>query len=151
MKDAKEQKIITRQVSRKLEALIDFRSATQGVQSWSEYVRKGLGMSLAQLAKRLGVTSATVSEAEKLEKEDRVTLGKLRRTADALNCDLVYAFVPRKKIEDHIKDQAIKKTLETLKLAETHMSLENQKVDLDQNERLKDLVEEKIYSKHLWD
>jgi hypothetical protein len=34
---------------------------------------------------------------------------------------------------------------------ESHMSLEDQKVNLDKNERLKDLVDERIYSKYLWD
>jgi hypothetical protein len=35
--------------------------------------------------------------------------------------------------------------------AETHMGLEDQKVTLDKNERLHDLVEERMYSKFLWD
>ena len=34
---------------------------------------------------------------------------------------------------------------------EAHMSLEDQKVNLDKNERLKDLAEERTYSKYLWD
>jgi hypothetical protein len=59
--------------------------------------------------------------------------------------------VPRKKIEDIIRDQAVKKTIQLMDETESHMSLEDQKVNLDKNERLKDLVDERIYSKYLWD
>jgi len=34
---------------------------------------------------------------------------------------------------------------------ETHMSLEDQSVNIEKNERLEDLVQERIYSKYLWD
>jgi enoyl-CoA hydratase/carnithine racemase len=36
-----------------------------------------------------------VAQQEKAEAEDRITLRSLRAYADALDCDLVYAFVPR--------------------------------------------------------
>jgi hypothetical protein len=68
-----------------------------------------------------------------------------------MECDLVYGFVPRKKIEDIIRDQAVKKTIQLMDETENQMSLEDQKVNLDKNERLKDLVDERIYSKYLWD
>jgi hypothetical protein len=35
--------------------------------------------------------------------------------------------------------------------AETHMALEDQKVTLDKKERLKELTQERMYSKYLWD
>lgn len=108
-------------------------------------------MSLTQLAVRLGITQASVSSSSKLEKDGRITVKKLREMANAMDCDLVYEFVPRKKIEDLIRDQAVKKTLELMKESDTHMALEDQKVTIDKNERLKDLVEERIYSKYLWD
>ncbi len=151
MKTPQEQKIITKQVSRRLEELRALLSQAKGVPSWIDYVRLGLGMSLTQLAARLGVAQSSLSSSIKLEKEGRITIHKLKEIADALDCDLVYGFVPRKKIEDIIHDQAVKKTTALMAEAETHMSLEDQKVMLDKNERLKDQVEERIYSKYLWD
>jgi predicted DNA-binding mobile mystery protein A len=151
MKPAKEQKIISKQISRRLEELRSFKSQARGINSWIDYVRLGLGMSLSQLAERIGVAQSSLSGSIKLEKEGRITISKLKEVANAMECDLVYSFVPRKKIEDLMRDQAIKKTTELMDLAETHMSLEDQKVNLDKNERMKDLVEEKIFSKHLWD
>ena len=151
MKAPKEQKLITKQVSKHLEDMRPIASQTRGITSWIDYVRTGLGMSLVQLAKRVGVTQSTISSSIKMEKEGRITLNKLKEIADAMDCDLVYEFVPRKKIEDIMYEQAEKKTKSLMDKAETHMSLEDQKVELDKNERLKELTIERLYSKYLWD
>lgn len=151
MKTPREQKLITIQISRRLEELRPLVAKTKGISSWIDYVRMGLGMSLVQLAKRVGVTQSTISTSIKMEKEGRITLNKLREIAQAMNCDLVYEFVPRKKLEDMIYDQALKKTKSLMEEAETHMALEDQKVELDQTERMKELASDRIYSKYLWD
>lgn len=151
MKPANEQKLITKQISRRLEDLRAISERTKGITSWIDYVRSGLGMTLQQLASRVGVTQSTLSTAIKMEKEGRITINKLREIADAMDCDVVYEFVPRKKLEDIIFDQAIKKTSKLMDEVESHMALEDQKVTLDKNERLKELAAEKIYSKYLWD
>lgn len=151
MKTPQEQKLITKQVSRKLEDIRPLLNLSRGPTSWIDYVRKGLGMSLSQLAKRVGVAQSSLSGSIKLEQEGRISVKKLREIADALDCDLVYALVPRKKMEDAIMDQATKKTVSLMKEAELHMELEDQKVTLDKKERIKELSEERIYSKYLWD
>lgn len=151
MKDSKEQKVITKQVSKRLEELRALKGVTKGINSWIHYVRQGLGMSLTQLAARVGVAQSSISSSMKLEEEGRITINKLKEIANALECDLVYGFVPRKPLEDIIHDQAVKKTLHLMEETETHMSLEDQKVSSDKNERLQYLVEERIYSKYLWD
>lgn len=151
MKTLQDIKKIRKQVSRKSEEIRGFKSVSTGVPSWSKYVRQGLGMSLSQMARRLGVAQSTMSESEKQETEGRITLNKLRKMAEALDCDLVYAFVPREKLEDLVLRQARKKALKSMSLAETHMDLEDQRVLIDKEERLKDIIEEKMYSKYLWD
>lgn len=151
MKRYLEQKIIRKQISRRLDGLIELQKQFKGIDSWIDYVRSALGMSVVQLAGRLGLAQSSVSTSIKLEKEGRITVEKLREVANALDCDLVYGFVPRKKVDEIVHDQAVKKTLQFMNEAETHMSLEDQKVLLDKNERVKDLVEDRLYSKHLWD
>lgn len=151
MKPREEQKLITRQISRKLQKVRELSQASLGVTSWIDYVRTGLGMSLAQLAKRTGVAQASISSSIKLEKEGRISINKLREIADAMECDLVYEFVPRKPLEDIIMDQAKKKTLKFLNETETHMELEDQKVRRDKTERVNELAEDRVYSKQLWD
>jgi predicted DNA-binding mobile mystery protein A len=151
MKPIAEQKIITRQISRRLEEGRELQEHARGISSWIDYVRMGLGMGLTQLASRLGVTQSTLSSSIKLEKEGRITIHKLKEIANAMDCDLVYEFVPRKKLEEIMRDQALKKTKELMDHAETHMGLEDQKVKIDKNERLDELVEERMFSKYLWD
>lgn len=151
MKKPPQQKLITKQVSRKLEDAKAFAQASKGIQSWINYVREGLGMSVSQLAARAGVSQSTMTNAIKSEAEGRMTIHKLREIADALECDLVYTLVPRKKLEDVIQDQAVKKTRELMKASGTHMALEDQQVTRDEGERLKELAEERVYSKYLWD
>lgn len=62
---------------------------------WISTLREAMGLTLADLALRLKVTPPAVRSFEIAEAEDRITLRSLRRTAEALDCDLVYAFVPR--------------------------------------------------------
>jgi predicted DNA-binding mobile mystery protein A len=66
---------------------------------------------------------------EKGEAEDRITLKSLRAAANALDCDLVYALVPRadsmqELIENRARSDAKKRVLQV----EHSMALENQAV-----------------------
>ncbi len=155
MKKMKEQKTIRRQVSKKLEALTSFKKQAQGVRSWSKYIREALGMTITQMAKRMKLAQSTMTESEKQEEMGTLTMSKLKKMADALDCDLVYAFVPRTSIEDTVEKQAMKKVLKSMKEASVHMSLEDQAVhyknEKEKKERIKELVEEKKFSKYLWD
>ena len=151
MKTKEIQQKITRQISRKLEKLRELKNTAAGISSWSKYIRSGLGMSASQLADRLNLAQHTVSEAEKREEQGRLTVKKLRQIADALECDLVYTFVPKLSLEETIEKQARKKSSRNIDLAETHMSLEDQSVLLSKDERMRYLIEENKYSKYLWD
>jgi len=62
---------------------------------WIHEVRNTLGMSMAQLAARMGISQPAVSQMEHRESEGTITLNLLSEAADALDCDLVYALVPR--------------------------------------------------------
>jgi len=62
---------------------------------WLRPIREALGLTLAELAKRLKVTPPAVRSFELAEAKDRITLASLRRTAAAMECELVYVLVPR--------------------------------------------------------
>ena len=75
----------------------------------------------------------------------------MERIADALNCDFVYAFVPRENIDNILYNQAKKKALKILNKVNTNMGLENQ---LSNNQDLledliKDLLDDNIA--RIWD
>ena len=95
-------------------------------EGWLRTVRKALGMSGAQLAKKMGVTRARVAQAEQAELSGGATLKSMHAAAEAMGCRFVYAVVPEKRIEDLIAAQARKKAMALVGAASTHMALENQ-------------------------
>ena len=62
---------------------------------WVAATREALGMSVRDLGKRIGIGSSSVSRLEQRERDETVSLAALRKAADGLDCDLVYALVPR--------------------------------------------------------
>ena len=95
-------------------------------EGWLRTVRKALQMSGAQLARRLGVTRALISQSETAELTGRVTLKKMREMAEAMNCRFVYAVVPKTTIQGTIAAQAEKKARAFVKKTCEHMALEGQ-------------------------
>jgi predicted DNA-binding mobile mystery protein A len=93
---------------------------------WIKAIREALGMSAAYLAKRLGIVQSTVHRLETSEAEDTITLGSLRRVAEALGCELQYALVPRKTIAQTLDEQANKVARERMAAVAHSMALEAQ-------------------------
>jgi len=103
-------------------------------EGWIATTRKALGMSAAQLARRLGLTRARVSQAEQAEPLGAVTLKTMRAIAEALGCRFVYAIVPAGgRVEDAIAAQARRKAQALVAKASTHMALERQSLPEEKN------------------
>lgn len=118
---------------------------------WIRAVREALGMSVTDLATRMNVVPSTVHRIETSEREDHIQLATLRRAAEALNCDLVYALVPRQKLEDTVDARA--RELALLELAELGhtMGLEAQGLGAEEmQERLPALAEDLKSRPGLW-
>lgn len=96
-------------------------------EGWLRTLRKSLGMSTGALAKRLHISQPAVVQLEKGETKETVTLGSLRKAAAALDCDLVYALVPRKPLENMVRDQADAVARKELRTVSHSMALENQR------------------------
>jgi predicted DNA-binding mobile mystery protein A len=80
------------------ETLLAFRAARIAAgerRGWLREVRQVVGIPVKEVARRLGVCRWEVFRLEKSESESRIMLGTLRRAAEALDCDLVYALTPR--------------------------------------------------------
>ena len=100
---------------------------------WIAAIRKGLGMSVRQLAERIGITQQSVSELEAREIDGSITLKSLRRAAEAMNCQLVYAIVPNKgqvkgkvSLKSIVRMRALKKAKELVESVDQTMMLEGQ-------------------------
>ena len=69
--------------------------------------RDALGMTAADLAARMGISGASVRAMEETEVSGgTLRLSTLRRAAEAMNCTLVYAFVPNERLEQTVVQQA---------------------------------------------
>lgn len=120
-------KIITQQYQKKVnQAVKRFDGFILPAEGWLKTIRQALGMSGAQLAKRLGVTKGRVSQAENAELEGGITIKTMHNMAAAMNCRFVYAIIPEKDVEIILRDQALKKAKERVTAASTHMALEAQ-------------------------
>jgi predicted DNA-binding mobile mystery protein A len=102
---------------------------------WVKAVREALGMTTAQLAKRLDVAQPSVVGLEKAEASKAITLKTLERVARALDCTLVYALVPRKPLETLVQERARQAAHKRLRTISHSMALENQRV-LEDDERV---------------
>ncbi len=121
---------------------------------WIKAIREALGMSAAQLGQRMGVSQPRVTALEQAEIADSVTLESLRRAAEALDCVLVYAIVPRTSLEDIVKKRACVKATEIINRVNHTMILENQNLEVSElKEEIDTLAQNMINSnyRHFWD
>lgn len=96
---------------------------------WIRAIREALGMRAEDLANRMGVSQPSLTRLEKSERAGSIRLDTLSRVADALECDVVYALVPRRPLEDIVQDQARRRAFARVgKVAHT-MALEDQALD----------------------
>lgn len=93
---------------------------------WLRATRQALGMSLEDLAGRLGIARSTVGRIEESEQRGTIQLKTLQRMAAELNCDLAYALVPRVPLEKAVEDQRLAVARQLNRKVRTHMSLEGQ-------------------------
>lgn len=132
--------------------IFDLKSAKNIVpqsSGWIKTVREAIGMTVSQLAARLGVTQPRITKME--SNEDNLKLSTMKKAAEAMNCEFVYYFKPRTTFQNLVDEQAQKKAAEVLKTVNVNMALENQEIAEDEavKDFASDLINTKI--KQIWD
>lgn len=125
--------------------------AARPTKGWIRAIRDALGMTSRQLSQRMGIAETAVSSLEKSELQDSIQIGTLRRAAEALQCDLIYAIVPKSTLEDIVQCQA--KTLAAHDIAATArtMSLEGQQLPDDVTQsRIDEYAQQLIAKGRIW-
>ena len=118
-----------KQLDRALEPYRAAREVPRPSKGWIRTIRQALGVSSGELARRLGTSRQHPLQLEKGEAEDRITLKSLRAVANALDCDLVYAMVPRAgSMQELIEKRARAEAKNRVLGVEHSMALENQAV-----------------------
>lgn len=123
---------------------------TPPVGGWIKAIREALGMSTAQLAKRLGIKQPTLVQIERSETRGTVRLQTLRRAAEAMNCTLVYALVPNDSLDILVRERARMVARARLRPIEHSMTIENQSVSAaDFESRIESLIRD-MNPRTLW-
>ncbi len=92
-------------------------------------------MSAPALAQRLGISERAVRKLETSEADGAITLASLKRLAEALNCDVQYALVPRKPLSEIVLDRAREVAEAQFQPVAHTMALEDQAVAKDRRKQ----------------
>lgn len=121
---------------------------------WGRAIRDALGLSNVQLSRRLGRKAPqSVEDILKSEAAGTIKLNTLRELAAALNCQLVYALVPEKPLEDIRHEQALSAANGALALTSHTMKLEDQGLTTREHKRAVERLAEKLLAgspRKLW-
>lgn len=117
------------QLERALKPFLAVKDSPRPQRGWIRAIREATGVTLREMAKRLGKVPSLPLYLEKSEADYRITLGNLREAAESLGCQLVYALVPREgSIQSLAEKRARAKATENVRAVEHTMALEDQAV-----------------------
>lgn len=138
-----------RALDKKTSDLKSAKNIVPRTSGWIKTVREAIGMTVSQLAARLGVAQPRITKME--SNEDNLKLSTMKKAAEAMNCEFVYYFKPRTTFQNLVDEQAQKKAAEVLKTVNVNMALENQEIAEDEavKDFASDLINTKI--KQIWD
>lgn len=120
---------------------------------WIRAVREAIGMTTAQLAERMGIQQSGVTLLEQREVAQKVSLETLQRAARAMNCELMYALVPKESLEKIVDDQAARAAGAILNRTLQTMGLERQEAGQAETNLHRDELAAELKSKldrRLW-
>lgn len=118
---------------------------------WIRAIRDALGMSGAQFASRLKMRPQSIVDLEKSEATGSIQLKTLQRAADALDCMLVYALVPKTSLDGAVRARARQIATRDLRRVDHTMKLEAQGVeDRDIEARIESYIRDTLNERDLW-
>jgi len=138
------------QIERRLDSLREIKGKSIVPNGWIKFIRKAMGLSSTDLARLSNLSPRTVTQAERREVEGKVSISTLKKMAEAMECDLVYSFVPRKSVRDTIKSKAKEKAIKRLEEAGLHMKLEDQNAENNIQDQIEVLAQKFIDSGDVW-
>jgi predicted DNA-binding mobile mystery protein A len=121
------QQLKSDQVRRLLGDAEGLRAVHAPSDGWLRAIREALGLPIRALAARAGLSSTAALSAERNEARGTISINQLRRMAAALDCELVYALVPRRDLGTVVDEQAEKLAREEVLGVAHSMSIEDQR------------------------
>jgi predicted DNA-binding mobile mystery protein A len=135
------------QLDASLAQLAPLRNLQPPRKGWVRAIRDALGMSGRQLGKRMGVSKMWAGDIERLEVTGATTLKTLRRAAEAMECELVYALVPKNSLNETLLKQARRKVGRNMARASHTMALEDQALSPDDSNKATEVAAASLLNK----
>lgn len=142
-----------KQLDQQLLALKNNAAMNMPLEGWVRSVRKVLGMTIKQLAKRLSVNTSRVVKIEMSEPEGAVTLRTMQEVAEQLGCVFTYQFLPKTSLEELVRQRALAIASALVQRTAHSMELESQAVEKKwSNEQMKEMSDELLEKpwRNLW-
>ncbi|MDH4174396.1 MAG: mobile mystery protein A [Betaproteobacteria bacterium] len=141
------------QLDESLATLRKSAEVTRPPKGWARSIREALGMSLGQLAQRVGVSRETIATLERSEARGTITLASLEKLARGLNCRVTYALVPeggsleglRRKRAQEVAQKELERVSHSMRLEAQGLSPARERRQLERQ------VQELLASRRLWD
>jgi predicted DNA-binding mobile mystery protein A len=136
------------------ESLKNLRNLEVPLKGWIYKVRNTLDITFSYIANRLNTSPQVIKKFEQNEAEGSITINSLRKVAEAMDCNLVYAFVPKDGSFENLIDNKTDRVSEyIISRTSNSMNLEMQKLNKSaiskQKKQMKhDLVKDNL--KNLW-
>lgn len=121
---------------------------------WVRAIREALGMTQRQLAERVGRKPQTILDLQAREAAQTIQLNSLRELAEAMDCELVYAIVPRKPLGTILDERARSVARQVLRRTGHSMELERQGLGVRDRERALEREVERLLAgsrRKLWE
>ncbi len=148
-----DKKLFREQLDRKLSKLREFSVQSLTSIGWIRTIREALGMTSKDLASRVGVNQSRIIHMEQAEADGNIKISTMKKIADALEMDFIYAFVPRTSLNDMVREQARLLALKKMERLDHTMRLEMQELSSEEKEKaLKDMIDKILIDerKNFW-
>jgi predicted DNA-binding mobile mystery protein A len=125
--DAEFRKLRLQQLDRSLLAFAAARQIGHPRGGWLAAIREARGLTLRELSSILSVTPQAVLQLQHSEASESISLKRLREVAEAMECELVYAIIPKSgRLTDVVEERNRKSAADRVLAAEHTMVLEDQ-------------------------
>jgi predicted DNA-binding mobile mystery protein A len=125
--NAEFRKLRQQQLKRALAVYEPARQSSRPRDGWLSAIREARGFTLRDVSLSLGVTPQAVLKLQRSEANETISLKRLREFAEAMECDLVYALVPKNgRLTDIVEERHRQNAAERVLAVEHTMALEDQ-------------------------
>lgn len=138
-------------LDKKFEALRPLDRFAMPPKGWIRAIRDAIGMTGSQLGRRVGNSPQGIVGLERSEAAGTIQLNTLRRAAEAMECVLVYAIIPKTSLADMVNSRAREIARRALQRVSHSMALEDQQVDRDMELRIQTYIETALRDRDLWE